>query len=187
MEWNRVLAFARTLAAAAALPALAACDIVMSSHPVGIEPVTIAAEEWQGTWISDDGALTIRVPEGPPGRIQLAWIEGTDKPELKTSLVHIRAAGDWHFGSLEEREEPEQIRYLWGRLVKDENTMLFWLPRVEKFRQLVEAGVLPGKVDEDGDVLLTELAPQELAIIASEDLGVLFEWENPTILRRLED
>jgi hypothetical protein len=185
MKTSRFLALSRRLAAAAALALLAACDVVMSLHPVGSEPVSLAAEAWQGTWINDDGAVTLVVPEGPPGRLQLAWIEVTDRPELHTALVHVRSAGDWLFGSFEEHEGDEPPRYIWGRLLNDEGTILFWLPREEKIRELVQAGVLPGEIDEDGDVTLTELGPQHLAILTSEDHGTLFAWDDPTILRRL--
>lgn len=190
MDTKRLLGLSRFLAVAAILPLLAACDVVLSTHPVGNEPVTLAAEEWQGTWITDDGAITLVVPDGPPGRLQLAWIEVKNEPELQTALVHVRSTGGWLFGSFEDEEAEkgqELARYIWGRLVKDEGTILFWLPREERFRELVEAGVLPGEVDEDGDVLLAKLGPQHLAIIASEDRGALFEWDDPTILRRLGD
>ncbi len=72
----------RILAAAALLPLVAACDVVLSTHPVGLEPVAVEAEEWEGTWITDDGAFTVRVPEGA-GQVELAWIEEEDgKPKL---------------------------------------------------------------------------------------------------------
>jgi len=193
METKRLLDRSRFLAVAAILPLLAACDVVLSTDPVGNEPVTLAAEEWQGTWITDDGAITLVVPEGPPGRLLLAWIEVRDKPELETALVHVRSAGGWIFGSFEDNEGKEEgagqrpARYIWGRLVKDEGKILFWLPREERFRELVEAGVLPGEVDEDGDVLLGKLGPEHLAVVTSEDRGGLFAWEDPTILRRLGD
>lgn len=185
METKQLPGLSRLLAIAAVLAALASCDIVLSTHPVGSEPVTLVAEEWQGTWINDDGAVTLVVPEGPPGRLQLAWIEVRDKPELETAVVHVRSVGDWLFGSFEEDEGPEPARYIWGRLVKEEGTILFWLPREERFRELVATGVLPGEVSEDGDVLLTRLEPQHLAILTSEDRGPLFAWDDPTILRRL--
>ncbi len=47
--------------------------------------------------------------------------------------------------------------------------------------------MLPGTVEEGGDVVLDQLGPQHLALIASEERGVLFEWEAPMILRRLDD
>ncbi len=40
------------------------------------------------------------------------------------------------FGSLEDDQETEQVRYVWGRLAKDGGKILFWLPREEKFREL---------------------------------------------------
>lgn len=184
----------RIAAVAALLPALAACDVVVSTHPVGLEPVAVEAEEWEGTWVADDGAFTLRVPEkGAAGRVELGWIEEEgDRFVLKTSQVYLRSAGEWMFGSVENDEDPgsgrpENVRYLWGRLEKDEGKILFWLPSVEKFRQLVEDGVLPGEVEEGGDVVLGQLAAEHLELITSGKKGVLFEWEAPMILRRLED
>ncbi len=198
MQHSPIVIISRILAAAL-LSFLAACDVVLSTHPVGLEPVAIEAEEWQGTWVSGEGAFTVTVPEGVAGRVELAWVEEEDgKPVLKTSPVHLRSAGEWIFGSLQNDDDdpgagrpgsgqPENVRFLWGRLAKDEGQILFWLPRVEKFQQLVEGGVLPGTVEEGGDVVLGQLEASHLALIASEERGVLFEWEAPMIFRRLDD
>ncbi len=49
---QKTLTVSRILAAAVLLSFLAACDVVLSTHPVGLEPLAIAAEEWTGTWVS---------------------------------------------------------------------------------------------------------------------------------------
>jgi len=63
--------------------------------------------------------------------------------------------------------------------------ILAWFPRPERFAQRVREGVLPGKVDEKGNVTLSELQEEHLQLITQEQKGVLFAWENPLVLFKL--
>ena len=57
---------------------------------------------------------------------------------------------------------------------------MVWSPDETLFKQLMKAGVFPGKVDGD-EVILDELKPQHLKIITSGERGVLFSWDKPTV------
>ncbi len=153
---------------------------------MGRDPVQLEASEWAGTWLHEEGAFAVRVADGQSGRLQVAWIEEEDGGlEMKSLDAHLRRFEDWLFVSFpgEEDDRPEGTEYLWMRLVRDGELVHMWWPRPEAFRRLVEEGALPGKV-EDGDVFLGQLGADHLALIVSEERGVLFAWGEPMVFQR---
>lgn len=178
MRWNVGVALALLLGAG--------CDYVVSSKPVGESPLVLEESEWKGTWLHGDGPLTVRIAEAQEGRLEVAWIEEKDDALVLESVsAQLRTSGDWIFASFTGiDDELDKEGYLWGRLERDEDRLLLWWPRPERFRRLVEEGLLPGEVD-DGDVVLGELGEQHLAIIGSEEHGVLFAWDEPMTFQRL--
>jgi hypothetical protein len=53
-----------------------------------------------------------------------------------------------------------------------------------KFRDLVMRGILPGEVVKE-NVILGKITPELVEIIESEQHGLLFEWQEPLILRKV--
>jgi len=155
---------------------LSGCNTVTSTHPVGQTPLEIKPEEWEQTWVHTDGAITLEVLDGEKGLLRVAWIE---EEQLKSGDIYLHSSGDWFFASFKEDQA-----YLWFRIVKEENQILFWIPSFEKFKSLVEEGVLPGEI-KNSNVLLGELGPQHLDIIKSEEHGVLFHWDEPLVFSRV--
>lgn len=163
---------------------LAGCDYVSSVHPVGDAPLTVDEAEWEGTWLHADGPLTVRVADGQQGLLEVAWVEEEDGAFVLESIdVHLRQFGDWTFASFSGVEDAPDL--LWSRLVRDEEQVFLWWPRPEEFKRLVEAGLLPGKIEDD-NVELAQLEAEHLAIIVSEEHGMLFEWDDPMTFNRLE-
>jgi hypothetical protein len=168
---------------------LAGCDIVASTEPVGGEPLRVEESEWKGTWLQSDGPLTVRVVDPEQGRLEVGWIEERDGSlVLETVDAQLRKTEDWiiaSFTGVDDDLVEGDDRYLWGRLVRDGDEVFLWWPRPAEFRRLVETGLLPGEI-EDGDVVLAGLEAGHLAIIVSEDHGMLFEWDEPMAFHRLQ-
>lgn len=173
------------IGAAAALVLALGCGGVLSTHPVGGEPVRLVAEQWEGTWIGDDGPLEIRVSDAAAGRLELGWIEsGVAGFELETATIELRRLDDWTIGSLHPGIDPADEHFLWMRVERDGDRLLAWMPDAEEFGRLIGEGALPGRV-EDGEVILARLEPRHLARIRDESGGPLFVWDEPMLLRRL--
>jgi hypothetical protein len=168
---------------------LGGCDYVASTKPVGGAPLQVEESEWEGTWIHDDGPLTVRVVDAKQGRLEVGWIEEKEgRLVLETLDAHLRESSDWIIASFQGIDDDlveEGGRYLWGRLVRDRDELFLWWPRPAEFRRLVEAGLLPGRI-EDGDVVLDGLEAEHLSLIVSEDQGMLFEWDEPMAFRRFQ-
>jgi hypothetical protein len=159
---------------------LVGCSAVYSTKPVGLAPASITPEDWQGTWVHKDGVIQIDIVDAEKGIIRAAWIEDM---KLKSFDIRLNTSEDWTFGST--KENPEDTRFVWGRIKREDNQLVIWSPSVSKFKKMVQDGVLPGTVDENGDITLGELSADHIKVITSETRGVLFNWDDPIVFIRL--
>ena len=106
---------------------------------------------------------------------------------MDESRVYARVSSEWVFGSTEAERESASApsEYLWGRMVMRRDVLLVWPPVAEKFRQMVEAGVLPGETGV-GSVRLGRLEREHMLLITAEEGGVLFDWDDPMVFRRVK-
>jgi hypothetical protein len=165
------------------------CSNVTTPYPLGERDLQIQAEEWEGLWLSADGGVVVlKVVDPSTGSLDAYWLdEESGTPVLRRSPARLRESHGWVFGSVPEEESDggtEPVDYVWARVVKNEETITFWIPDVEKFRRLVEEGRLPGTAS--GNVELGTLEPSHYERITSEAGEVLFEWEEPVLLRRFK-
>jgi hypothetical protein len=166
------------------------CNAVVSVVPVGQQPAVVNPDEWEGVWYHPQGTITIAVADPYQGILEVGAV-GKDpnlagRLGLKTIRVLVRSSDKWLFFSF-RGDNPAEPHYLWGRVQIDMEgkRILAWFPRPERFAQLVREGLLPGKVDEKGNVTLSELQEEHLQLITQEQKGVLFAWENPLVLFKL--
>jgi len=155
------------------------CNAVLSKRPVGENPARIAVKEWEGNWITTDGLLRIKVLDADKGTLKVSWLED-DKdgnPGLKTAEIEIRESEGW---LLANTREEKGRGYVWGRIQNQDRQIVIWSPDDRLFAQAVKDGVLPGRIDGD-EVILGDLKPQHLKIITSNEKGVLFSWNKPSI------
>jgi hypothetical protein len=160
---------------------MAGCNYVATEQPIG-KSLEVEAAEWEGVWLNDDGSLTIRVADAEAGLLEVGWVE--DKPDgfvLETIEVHLGRVGGRTFASFSGIEDT--VDYPWSLLGREQDEVYLWWPRAERFQGLVEEGLLPGKV-EDGDVMLGPLTAEHLALLVSEEHGMLYAWDEPMVFRR---
>ena len=161
------------------------CANVLIGEPIGTEPATLVADEWNGTWFNPGGTLTVEVIDAEHGEIDIAWIEAKDGAlKMESHRLVLKSAGDWIFGSMKTNEEKPSEGWLWGRIKKDERQIVFWLPRLKPFEQWVNDGKLPGQIKGD-NVILGKLEPEHLALLSGEQAGILYHWDEPMVLMRL--
>lgn len=185
------LRYARVACVLLSLSALAGCQVA-SVKPVGVVPVSVEADDWEGLWVSDDGFNwgVIRVVNAVEGELELGVIDDDeDSFWLHTVPVFLRtAATDTAEGKamyVSMYDEDSDL-YAWGLLRKNDDHVEIRLPVASRFRQFVEEGSLPGRVK--GDMLLTvilgELTDEHLAFISATDETLWEPGEYGTIVRR---
>ena len=173
------------------LGALAGCEVA-SVEPMGGVPVSIEAEDWEGLWVSDDGSNwgVVRVVNASEGELEIGYV-GFDEEKflLETNAVYVRTAATdiavqkAMFVSMND-EDPDL--FIWGLLRKNDDEVEIQLPVASRFRELVENGTLPGRVEEGiiDSVILEELTVEHLAFISSTDETLWKPRVPETTLRR---
>lgn len=168
---------------------LTGCQAVYAPAPVGDTPVRLEPTDWDGTWMTPDFAVQMVVTDAENGRMTLAWLEESDGAfKQKTIALQIRSwlatdedAAEWEFASFPDENDPS--RYLWGKVRRGDKQITFWGPHIERFRQAVKSGKLPGQVIEK-NVILGELTAEHMKLITSQNEGLYFNWEEPLVLFR---
>lgn len=162
---------------------IAGCVVVDSPVPIGETATSVAASDWQGTWLYGEGAVVARVVDMEKGKIEIAWIETENGAfVLRKRAVEIRQSGDWMFANLSNEDAPD--RFVWARIRGDGREVLLWIPDNDKIEALVKDGTLAGTVDDKGNVRLGALSADQMKRLTTDDKGNLYSWANPITLRR---
>jgi hypothetical protein len=177
-----------TTVAVLASALLCRCSTVTTPYAVGERDLQINAEEWEGLWLgADGGVVVLKVIDSATGSLDAFWLdEESGTPVLRRSAARLRESHGWIFGSVPDEVDDdgtEPPEFVWARVVNDRETLTLWSPDVEKFKRLVEEGRLPGTASSS--VELGTLEPSHYELITSDAEGVLFDWEEPIVLRRV--
>ena len=143
------------------LATLCGCSSVVSTRPVGLAPLDLTGqtEKWTGTWRASVGACAITVADATNGILTMTSTTpiGRWRWSNDTVNVYLRTAGDWTYASIDFSEGTNAC-YLWGKVADADGAILWWTPDPDKFKTLVEGGVLPGAIKEWS---IAEKAPPE--------------------------
>lgn len=166
---------------------LVGCHAVYSTTPVGETPAIVIPDDWEGTWLLKDMAVTVAVLDSEKGMLEVGWVEQKqDRLHFAHYKVQLRKSGEWLFGNVQDPEKPKL--YVWARVRNEDDQIIVWVPDLDKAKTLIEQGVLPGRVEKaDGDVVLSNPGATELKIIMSAEKGLIFGWAQPRVFRRLSD
>jgi len=175
------------------------CTRVTVTEPFGTKPAELDPQAWDGVWRFDDGNRgRIAVSKERPGEFVFSEVldPGVEPEEQSEDLtVVVRdVGGDLFFTVVAAGEEAATGEgMVWGRIALNDNTALVWLPDVDAFAPLVKNGTLPGedkrKKDEksgalSGAIELGKLGEEDTTAIGTGTHGVLFAWDEPTVLVR---
>jgi len=168
---------------------LCSCSVVASKRPVGETPVALNTKEWDGTWFNPGGDYCMmKVKNENEGILRLAWFEDDKEVTHKSSDVFIRKSGNWLFASMKEDDDKNVVDspYVWAIIKKSRKTIFIWLPNEDRFKKLVETKTFPGEV-KNGTLILTDLKPEHMKIITTDERSSLFDWEDPLVLIKLSE
>ncbi len=132
-----------------ALALLCGCSSVVSTRPFGLVPLDLTgeADKWTGTWRASSGPCAITVADATNGVLAVTSTQpiGGWRWSNETLNVYLRTGGDWTYASI-DCSEGTNVCYLWGKVSNENGTILWWMPDPDKFKPLVEGGVLPGTI-----------------------------------------
>lgn len=124
--------------------------MVTSENIIGSAAVQLSPEAWNGIWRNEDTVLQLKVVDADKGLVNIAWFEDKDNELQPDSIaVQISKGEKWEYltlvtGSLYNDLELE--KYCWGRIEKEGERILFWLPNPERFERAVQSKTLKGNV-----------------------------------------
>jgi hypothetical protein len=164
--------------------AVSGCSAVYVTKPVGEIPCPVKAGDWDGTWVNKNGTVTLRVQDGEAGRIGMAWVEwGIQGPRLESHEIQLLRSGDVTFASVKDTEEDGQTLYVFVRLKREGDELVCWVPDVERFKAACRSGQFPFR-EKDESLVLGELTPDHIKLLASPEAGLLYRWDDPVVFVR---
>lgn len=111
--------------------------------------LTGQADKWTGTWRAPVGPCMLTVVDATNGVLSMTSTKplGWWRWSNETMNVYLRTAGDWTYASVDQSEGTNAC-YLWGKVANEDGIILWWAPDPDKFKPLVESGVLPGTIEK---------------------------------------
>lgn len=164
---------------------LSGCSTVTSIQPFGVPFTGDLSAELTGTWMGPEGQQLL-VHCDPEGRVAYAVTEWKDQQGafvLDGGTGSLTSVRDHVFFNGLEDDGSEGYSFVLLRV--SDGQMVVWLPDPPAFQELVEGGVLQGRVEEDSNsrsVVLTDSAETIALVMADRDLATLFDWSKPAIV-----
>jgi hypothetical protein len=175
----------------------AGCSAVLTVEPVGSEPVVLEPEQWDGVWcdladaaahlsgvrVDERDCLTLTVIDPEEGTLEV--VDPTSREPEGGAIVRRMPGSDAMFLTIPYPPGVNEPAF-WVRVRVTDGVLLFWEPKVDAFKALVEAGSLPGPLSgsKGENVVLFHLDRDALALMREQE-PVLFEWEEPHVLVRV--
>jgi len=172
------------------------CSSVVSKHPIGIEKYNASADALNGTWLSDEEFIKIKIMDEPNGILKLIWIEEKDNDfKLESITCQIMKGGkDLYLTVLEMPDEGIAGFYYWGKVEIENRKILFWLPSFDAFKEAYEANKIKAildktKADKSGKQKIENIKliddPKIIVELIKDNNWKYFDFENPIVLIKL--
>jgi hypothetical protein len=177
--------------------AVAGCSKVVSENPIGIDNYLIQPEDWNGTWLSEDEFMKIKVIDEAEGLFEIVWIEEKDDDfKLETMMCQLRQGVSGVYLNVKDVPgEPLKDYYYWGKIKKDKDNILFWLPSFEAFEEAYESNIIQAIVeksdpDENGKQYVQYIKinddPKKIVDLIESNSGKYFDLEHPIVLTKIK-
>ena len=165
------------------------CSSVTLVQPLPQSPDATERARFEGEWIAGDQVLYVRFGSGGIGQFAgVDWKE--DRFQLEKGEFVLSRGQTHHFLSLRVQEKGvwEDRYYFVQYHFTAQGDLVLWLPDVDAFRNAVAQGKLVGIGEsrrESGSVTIA--SPPELVVAFLNDPanGVLFDYRDPMIVKRL--
>ncbi len=164
------------------------CDVVVTRAPLPRADARDFENRLAGSWANDDGVIEIRFVE--PGFAKLGSLEWEhDAFVLGLGELTLGEIDDRRFVSVRFQEDgawPDEYYLAEVEIAEaDDDVLLIWTALGERFRALIENGLLEGET-VDG-VVVTSKPEDLLAALADERAAGSFDYREPMVLRKLYD
>ena len=123
---------------------LTGCPVVGSKEIMGDKPQVAKPEIWNGHWVTDKSIIEVKVAEADKGILTVYFIDnGKKKGPYK---VFLRDVNGKIVASFKDKSKGF---YLWTAVKVENDFGYFMLLDMEKFRELIKRGKIPGEIIKD--------------------------------------
>lgn len=162
---------------------MSGCSFVQSVNKLGEEIYIPNKDEWEGTWIAEDGSLQIKVINEELGEIRIMFIENG---ELLNYRIFLAKNGNDTYMNLVEKSEDKF--YYPAKFKKKTNQVIVWRVSSDFLKKAITSKKIDGEITEHkyNDDLLIKASKEKLNSYFIENSDqMLFEYEDPLVLWRL--
>jgi hypothetical protein len=123
---------------------LTGCPVVGSKEIMGYKPQVATPEIWNGHWVTDKSIIEVKVAEADKGVLTVYFIDnGKKKGPYK---VFLRDVNGKIVASLKDKSKDF---YFWTAVKVEKDFGYFMLLDMDKFRELIKSGKMPGEIIKD--------------------------------------
>jgi hypothetical protein len=172
---------------------LAACTEVTSFMQVGDEPVYLEPDDWEGLWLHTPwptskqeqqsldpatgvGITSVRVVDAQGGILELCNQYGTN--DVSRVVIRQHVTGN-KIAFFVNRFTGRRWGYEWGKVDGIRSPLIIWVPKIEKFGELVKTGAISGQIVGRGgesELLLAPLSSEHLDLLTRDEGARLFDY-----------
>ncbi len=160
------------------------CSVVQSVNKLGKDVYIPNRDEWEGTWVTEGGALQLRIINQEHGEIEIMFIE---KDKLLKHRVFL-TQNDANNTYMNIIGKPEEEYYHFVKFKKNNNQAIIWNVSIEALKEAIIKKKINGSIvkNEYSDTLIINATKKKLnSFFIKNKKQMLFEYEKPLILRRL--
>jgi hypothetical protein len=165
------------------------CSTVTMSRPLSEDPKPLDQKKFEGTWVANGGALTVRFSEN--GIAKFASVDWKDDEFYLVRGEMIVTHGlNRRFLSLRIEEDGKWMdSYLLLQYrFTDDGDLLVWEPNFKAFEEAINKGALQGAIRKEkySETIAITSEPQVLLnFIDAREEKVLFEYQDPHLFKRV--
>ncbi len=123
---------------------LTGCPVVGSKEIMGDKPQVATPEVWNGHWVTDKSIIEVKVAEADKGILTVYFIDNRTK--RGPYKVFLRDVNGKIVASFKDKSKGF---YLWTAVKVEKDFGYFMLLDMEKFRELIKSGKIPGEIIKD--------------------------------------
>ena len=173
------------LAAAAFL--LTGCGAPTSRGLIGSTPKQLDPAEWNGHWRTDDSSFVVRVADADGGLLEIGEVSERESAlHLSITHVYVRQEGEAMLFNLIDDADPGKA-YTFGRMVRKNNSAVFWPCRIDSMEQLIARHFITGQVtvqNKTKQVMVTGGYDALAQQLATPEGWLLLQLEEPVMIIR---
>ncbi len=160
------------------------CSLVQSVNKLGKDVYIPNKDDWEGTWVAEDGALQLKIIDQEHGEIEIMFIENGKLLKYKVFLTQNDDDNTYMniIGTIEEKY------YHFAKFKKDNNHIIVWQASAEALKEAIIKKNINGNIVKNkySDTITINATKKELnKFFIKNRRQMLFEYEDPHILRRL--